>query len=351
MKALDFFCGTGGLTRGLAEAGIRVIAGFDKDPKCRQAYEHNNPGSRFVHTDMRNLRVEDLKTYGVVEASDEMLFAACAPCQPFSSQRKGGGPRKDATLLGEFGRLIECARPGQILMENVPGIGKVAGFSTFKRFLRTLELCGYDCIYDVLDAKRYGVPQNRRRLILLAFRGTKATLPAPTHGKSLLPYSTVREAIFHFPPLRAGECHADVPNHVAAAVSPINLDRLRRTPHDGGDRRAWPKRLVLECHKGDHRGHTDVYGRMAWGKPSPALTGRCSSISNGRYGHPTQDRAISLREAAALQSFPDDYVFFGFPKHIALQIGNALPVRLAEVFGKHILTLRGKSAEPEGGSQ
>jgi len=151
-----------------------------------------------------------------------------------------------------------------------------------------------------------------------------------------LPYKTVRHVISHFPEIRAGEAHNEILNHVAASIMPINLERIRQTPHDGGGRHSWPRRLYLKCHKGSYAGHTDVYGRMYWDRPAPALTGRCSSISNGRYGHPTQDRAISLREAASLQSFPDEYVFWGSNKHVALQIGNAVPVKLAEVLGRHI---------------
>jgi len=127
------------------------------------------------------------------------------------------------------------------------------------------------------------------------------------------------------------------PNHEAANLSELNLRRLRHTPHDGGDRRSWPSQLVLACHRGDHNGHTDVYGRMYWDRAAPTLTGKCNSISNGRYGHPCQDRAISLREAASLQTFRDDYVFYGPSKHIAIQIGNAVPVRLAEVLGRQLL--------------
>lgn len=340
MKAFDFFCGAGGLTRGLLDAGIDVVAGFDCDEHCQSTYEHNNPGVRFVKADVKKIGLKDLGVKGRLRRFDDVLFAGCAPCQPFSSQRKGNGKRHDARLLSEFGRLVEAALPGYVLIENVPGIARVRGYSTYHRFLRMLEKNGYQYAYDVLDAKYFGVPQNRRRLVLLASRHLRATLPEPKYGNSLRPFKTVRKVISHFPAIDAGECHPDVPNHVAASITELNLERLRHTPHDGGDRRSWPKRLRLECHKGNYEGHTDVYGRMSWDSPAPALTGRCHSISNGRYGHPEQDRAISLREAAALQSFPDGYVFFGVNKQIAQQIGNAVPVRLAEYLGKHILHLR-----------
>jgi len=337
MKALDFFCGAGGLTRGLIDAGVDVVAGYDRDESCGIIYEGNNPGVRFVEADIAELGLGDLAIKPKTHAFDDVLFAGCAPCQPFSQQRKGDLRRHDATLLGEFGRLIEEALPGYVLMENVPGIANVEGFSTFRRFLRLLRSNGYQYAFDVLDAKHFGVPQNRRRLVLVAMRRMKPSLPVAKFAVALRPFRTVRDAISHFPPIKAGASHQKVPNHVAAAISALNLERLRHTPHDGGDRRSWPKRLRLDCHTGDYEGHTDVYGRMAWDAPAPTLTGRCHSISNGRYGHPTQDRAISLREAAALQTFPDGYEFFGSNKHIALQIGNAVPVRLAEELGKHIL--------------
>ena len=336
MKAYDFFCGAGGQTRGLLDAGIEVIAGFDCDERCRSTYERNNPGVGFVHTDIRNITPKDLNLQ-CQGRYDDLLFAGCAPCQPFSSQRKTDGQRPGATLLSELGRLVEAILPGYVLIENVPGIARVRGFSTYRRFLKMLDANGYGYDVRVLDAKHYGIPQNRRRLVLLATRHRQPSLPKPKYGKQLRPFRTVRQAISHFPVIFAGERHPEIPNHVAASITELNLERLRLTPHDGGDRRSWPAHLRLECHTGNYKGHTDVYGRMRWDNPAPALTGRCHSLSNGRYGHPEQDRAISLREAAAIQSFSDEYEFFGSDKHIAMQIGNAFPVKLVEQIGKHIL--------------
>lgn len=179
----------------------------------------------------------------------------------------------------------------------------------------------------------YGVPQTRRRLVLLASQGAIPRLPAATHASRMC---TVRDAIGHYPAIEAGETSDQVANHVAARVMEWNLERLRHTPIDGGDRRSWPDELALDCHQ-KTSGYTDVYGRMAWERPAPTLTGRCNSISNGRFGHPEQNRAISLREAAAIQTFPDDYVFHGPNSHIAKQIGNAVPVEFAAVLGRHIL--------------
>lgn len=337
LRALDFFCGAGGLSCGLRNAGVDVTAGFDKDARCSKTYEYNNPGSKFHEADIRHISLETLrKATGIIDFTN-MLFAGCAPCQPFSKHQKGSKIKKDATLLLQFGRLIEAAKPAFVFMENVPGIVKVPGFNTFKRFLVILNKTGYKFDYKVVDAKGYGVPQSRKRVVLLATRIGEVSIPAPVFGMSKVPFRTVREAISSFPSIKAGETHPNIPNHTAAALREINIRRMIMTPKNGGDRSAWPEKLKVRCHQNKYKGHTDVYGRMYWGNPAPALTSRCNSVSNGRYGHPEQDRAISLREAAAIQSFPDDYIFFGNKNHIALQIGNAVPVLLAQIMAEELL--------------
>jgi DNA (cytosine-5)-methyltransferase 1 len=342
LRSFDFFCGIGGLTRGLSGAGIRVLAGFDVDEECRLTYEKNNPGVKFIRKDIRKVTVAELKRMARVKSFKNMLFAGCAPCSPFSQKRKAETPSGDLTLLMAFGQIISKAKPGYVLVENVPGIANARGYSTFRRFVRLLENSGYKhrIEYDILDAKRFGVPQTRRRLVLIATRKARPSLPTPKYGTEHRPFKTVRQTIDRFPILRAGSRHKKIKNHAASAISPLNLDRLRATPPDGGDWRDWPEELRLQCHLGDGQAYSDSYGRMSWDSPAPTLTGRCHSISNGRYGHPTQCRAISLREAAALQTFPNSYEFFGLHTHIAQQIGNAVPVRLAKELGKHILQLR-----------
>jgi len=335
---IDFFCGAGGLTRGLLDAGINVVAGIDLDGKCRKTYEKNNKTSVFHQADVKTIDYRLIRQLIKGVPKKELLFAGCAPCQAFSKQRKSYSKRPDATLLISFGRLIERFKPRQVLIENVPGIIKMRGFSAYRRFLRILKLNGYEYDDGILDAKRYGIPQTRWRYVLFAMHGKRPKLPPRICGTGLESYRTVRDAISHFPPIKAGEKHPLFANHEASSVSDINLKRLMSTPHDGGDRRAWPDELILECHKGGYEGHTDVYGRMSWDNPSPTLTGKCNSISNGRYGHPTQNRAISLREAASLQTFRDDYVFHGSKLHIAAQIGNAVPVRLAEALGRAVIS-------------
>jgi DNA (cytosine-5)-methyltransferase 1 len=343
LRAFDFFCGAGGLTRGLQSAGIRVVAGFDVDEDCRESYEKNNSNTKFIHKDIRDVTVTKLKKLAKVKSFKNMLFAGCAPCSPFSKKRKAETPSVDLTLLMELGRIISKAKPGYVLIENVPGIATRRGFCTFRRFIRLLEQSGYGIVFDILDAKHYGVPQTRRRLVLIATRKGTPSLPRPTHGTGRRRFKTVRNAIARYPVIRAGTRHARKKNHVASALSPINLKRLKVTPTDGGDWRDWPTRLRLTCHRGNGHAYSDSYGRMSWDAPAPTLTGRCHSISNGRYGHPTQCRAISLREAAALQTFPDSYEFVGTHTHIARQIGNAVPVVLAKHLGRHILCLRNQT--------
>lgn len=334
MKAIDLFCGAGGLTLGLRRAGWDVVAGVDVDAAVATTYASNNLGTRFISADLRSFTEDDLQTMVGAVPATELLLAGCAPCQSFSKQRGGTGSRKraNATLLLHFARLVGALKPKVVLMENVPGIAQVPGFSSFRRFLKVLQDSGYDCDHGILNARDFGVPQHRRRYVLLACRGGTPALPSvgDTGGPA---ESTVRSAIERFSSIGAGDEDPSTPNHCAARLSPTNLQRIRKTPSDGGSRRDWPERLKLDCHR-KTLGFSDVYGRMWWDRVAPTLTSRCNSLSNGRFGHPEQDRAITLREAAALQTFPDDYEFFGTRNRIARWIGNAVPVSFAETLGK-----------------
>lgn len=339
MKAIDLFCGAGGLTQGLRQAGWGVVAGLDVDASVAETYERNNPGARFIHADLRKVADDDIRALARHISSSELLLAGCAPCQPFSKQRGARSlrGRKDATLLNEFARLVVALRPGVVLMENVPGIASVPGFSSFRRFLKTLQDCGYACEHGILNARDFGVPQHRRRYTLLATRGSLAGLPSPDVSTSV--EATVRDAIADYPPLSAGEAHAYIPNHCAAGLSEQNLERMRATPVNGGSRRNWPEHLQLHCHQAMRYGFSDTYGRMWWDRVAPTLTSRCNSFSNGRFGHPEQDRAISLREAATLQTFPEDYEFFAPKNKIAQWIGNAVPVLFAKALGEEAMRI------------
>jgi DNA (cytosine-5)-methyltransferase 1 len=333
--ALDVFCGAGGVTYGLRKAGIKVAVGVDRDEDCRLTYTQNNPSAKFLSEDIHRLSGTTLLSHAVSVSENEfLLLAACAPCQPFSSQNRSRKDSGDRAVLRHVERLVREMRPDFLLIENVPGLQKVPGFSAFRRLLRALHALRYKVSFGVVDAACYGIPQHRNRLVLTASLHGDAPWTEATHGNGpdLMPFVTVRQAIAKYPPLRAGEEHPFLPNHIAALLEAHNLRRIRATPRDGGSRADWPSDLILKCHR-KHDGHPDVYGRLRWDAPAPTLTTKCTSLSNGRYGHPEQDRAISAREAAALQGFDDAYMFYGGLRQITRQIGNAVPPVLAEKFG------------------
>jgi DNA (cytosine-5)-methyltransferase 1 len=300
--------------------------GIDNDRDAADTYRANFPEAKFLEIDVRQLAASDLKP---LLPTGPLLFAGCAPCQPFSRQnrnKKTTDPRRD--LLSEFARILIAIRPEYIIVENVPGLQRVTRSGPLHAFVRRLMRTGYQVSIDVLRALDFGVPQERRRLVVVAALAEEPALPVPTHGPGLLRTATVRDFVRGLPPLASGETDERDPDHVAMALSEMNLKRIRSTP-EGGDRRNWPKKLLLECHS-QHKGHTDVYGRMSWDKPASGLTTRCISYSNGRFGHPDQDRAISVREAACLQTFPRSFRFSGSPTSKARQIGNAVPPLMAQ---------------------
>jgi len=340
IKVFDFFAGCGGTSQGLLNAGMDIVFAIDNDPDAARTYTYNFPSTKFVQKDIQRVRTHTLKSYIESNRSYPILFSGCAPCQPFTKQntvRKKNDAR--VNLLNHFKRFVSYYQPEFVFIENVPGLQKVQNVnSPFKSFIKRLETLGYHYDYDIVASMAYGVPQKRRRLILIASRLGEIELPPKTHGPGTRnpQHSTVRESIGHLPPITAGETHPKIANHRAAKLSRLNLERIQSIP-EGGDRRDWPEHLRLECHTNGYTGHTDVYGRMLWDYPATGLTTRCNSLSNGRFGHPDQDRAISLREAACLQMFPEDFAFHGSMVSISRQIGNAVPIGLAEVIGKHFL--------------
>ncbi len=327
IQVVDFFCGAGGLTQGLNEAGLQVILGIDNDASVKQTFEENND-AKFLEADLRQLNFSTIKKYLKLKKSDSLVFVGCAPCQPFSKINLSESKDSKEDLLLEFGQAIAEFKPDFVMSENVPAI---KNRKVFERFISLLKRQGYQYTYAIVNSFDYGVPQNRKRLVLLATRHSKKLIfPRPPEV-----HVTVRDAISHYPPIKAGESHPAVPNHSCRGLSERNLKRIRSTPIDGGIRISWSKRLWLECHKGC-TGFKDVYGRMSWDKPGPTITTKSHSLSNGRFGHPEQDRAISLREAAALQTFPDDYFFYGSTETVSRHIGNAVPPSLARYFGEFI---------------
>lgn len=340
IDVFDFFSGCGGTSKGFSLAGLNPVFALDFDEDATETYGANFPDAEIKRTDITTFKgraLHDLRSLDRLS-----LFCGCAPCQPFTRQNTQKPQKIQDTrrsLLSYFGAFVEEHSPDYVFVENVPGMQRVAGSSTLTRFSKRLRKLGYRPAIGVVESQAYGVPQRRRRLVLLASKHGDISFPDTTHGPSVgRPYSTVRQWIGHLPEIKAGETHPDFPNHRAANLSEINLKRIMATPAEGS-RADWPKELRLDCHsRSGYSGHTDVYGRMRWDAPASGLTTRCVSLSNGRFGHPEQHRAISVREAAALQTFPDDFKFFGSLGSQAKQIGNAVPVLLAQVFGSKILT-------------
>ena len=339
VSAVDLFCGAGGLTHGLLQAGIKVEAGIDIDADAEHAFVTNNPNTTYYRWDVGR------KTYTSIEklfAKDKVrLLAGCAPCQPFSKLTQAIDRHQCWNLLNNFGRFVVRIQPELVTMENVPELAE-RGKEVFASFVNTLERLDYEVDWKIVKCEEYGVPQFRRRLVLLASRLGELKVP---EGKFLneSKWKTVRKTIGSLPELKSGEEYEGDRLHVAAKLSDLNLKRIKATKRDGGNRRDWPEELVLECHKKEsgERYHS-IYGRMWWDKPSPTMTTLCTGIGNGRFGHPEQHRSITLREAALLQSFPRSYEFW--PKDVKLNrgavsrmIGNAVPPKLAKALGKAIL--------------
>lgn len=331
---VDLFCGAGGLTRGLEDAGICVALGIDIDPACEFPYTANNQ-AEFLLRSVSDLKGSDISDrFG---SSKFTLLAGCAPCQPFSKYRIGKSDETDGrwNLLREFERLAIEVAPTFLTMENVP---RLAEQDVFTDFVSTLEAVGYQVNFQIVNCADYGVPQQRERLVLLASKlGSIKLIPA-THAKKR---RTVRDAIGSLPDLIAGSEHPFDRLHQTSALSTLNLRRIKASK-PGGTWRDWNSDLVADCHKRKSgKTYPSVYGRMIWDEPSPTMTTQFFGFGNGRFGHPEQNRAISLREGAILQSFPKGYQFVKssqpiYFKTIGRLIGNAVPVKLGRAIGRSL---------------
>lgn len=333
IKVIDLFCGIGGMTHGFVQEGFNVVAGIDCDVYCRYGYEANNP-SKFIHQDIMKVTKKDLlDLYG---DCDVKVLIGCAPCQPYSKLNIKDPTEKEFAPLEKFAQLISEIKPDVVSMENVKELVKYPIFETFKDNLKSN---GYECSYGIVNAADYGVPQKRKRLVLLASRMGDIKLIERTHKNK---YVTVRDVISHLDPIEDGECSAKDPLHRARKLSDLNKKRIKATPVDGGSYTSWSEDLLLECRKKDSgKSYSSVYGRMRWNEPAPTMTTQCIGLGNGRFGHPEQNRAISIREAAIFQSFPEDYRFVDYDSQIATShvvrfIGNAVPVKLGAVIAKSI---------------
>jgi DNA (cytosine-5)-methyltransferase 1 len=321
---------------------MEIAVGIDVDPDAASTFRLNFPEADFIESDIRKMATNELDASlcrrGWGESETRLLFSACAPCQPFSRQRRGRNDKDERVpLLANLTRFVERYMPDFIFVENVPGLQTLGpAVGPFAAFVDSLTALKYAVIHRVVESQSYGIPQRRRRLVMLASRVGPLGFPDATHGPGRRPYLTVRDAIGALPGLAAGETEPSIPNHRASALSSLNLRRIRAT-QEGGGRQDWPAELFAACHQDGYEGHTDVYGRLRWDAPASGLTTRCISYSNGRFGHPVQDRAISVREAARLQTFPDTFVFVGSLNSMARQVGNAVPVDLAGRFGHFVM--------------
>ena len=346
LKAVDFFCGGGGMTCGLRQAGIRVVAGIDLDLMAKETYEFNNKGSTFVHSDITELPKGYLEeALGIVRNDDFMIFVGCSPCQYYSIINTNKNKSlKTKDLLKSFIEFVEYYKPGFVLVENVPGILTNQN-SVLPYFLRKLGEIGYGNVdYKVVNMSYYGVPQNRRRFSLIASRikGMSVALPKPSNKQSVL--ADVLGVENGFPKVKAGHRDSSPFNHTVAGLSEVSLMRLIKTKHDGGTRLDWADDLDLQlpCFVGKNDSFKDTFGRMWWNRPASTITTKFFSISNGRFGHPDEDRALSLREGATLQTFPKDYVFkTNSISTTARLIGNAVPCEYAKQLGETVKGLIG----------
>ena len=327
--AIDLFCGCGAISLGLKEAGFSVLSAVDFDETACATYRKNHPEVHLVEKDIRKIEPTDLLPDGPAPID---LMVVCAPCQPFSNQNKYRDGDKRATLILQSLRFAQILQPRLILFENVPGLVSAKNSSLINQLNIGLQTLGYNISNPLkIDAADYSVPQRRIRCIMFASRGELPEVPPPLTPKGMR--KTVRMTIEDLETLSSGETSHLDPYHFARKHSEIALKRMQRIPPNGGDRFSLPPELILPCHKGK-KGYPDVYGRMYWDDVAPTLTTGCTDVTRGRFMHPTDNRAITLREAARLQTFPDSFIFAGNSGSIAQQIGNAVPVQLAYVMGK-----------------
>lgn len=362
IKAIDLFSGGGGVSIGLTHAGFKLSCALEIDDAAVKAYKgyHLLKDVNVIQDDICNVSGETLLKTAEIDGNELYLLAGCPPCQKFSMQNRIHNLSEEKIdevkkLLMQFKRIIQEVFPPFVLMENVPGIKSSYGGKILHEFLTELNNLKaplnqqYKVVYGVVNAADYGVPQSRKRFVLHAVRkdifqimhklGLKLTLPPATHSKygsdGKEKWVAVRQVFQGLPALKAGERYSDdkIKNHACANLSEKNLRRMKIIRANGGSRSALPPELILDCHK-TYSGHNDVYGIMDPDKPAPTMTGGCLSYSKGRFGHPFEDRAISVREAARIQTFPDDYVFGENLTKAALEIGNAVPIKLVEASGK-----------------
>ena len=336
---IDSFSGAGGLGLGLKESGFEILYSFDLEPHSVETQLLNKQyfSHRIEALDIKNLDPKKTMELLDIKKGELTLFAGGPPCQGFSIQRIGEDIDDRNDLVSIYMRKMVAFSPKFFLMENVPGITGKRGKQILQGALEYAEKNGYFIHKKILNAQDFGVPQRRKRLVIVGEKTTskpKFQFPTPTQHQT-----TVRDAIFDLPtPPENGADHPILIHHRRDRLSDTNLRRLQALgPGQGMEH--LPQHLLAECHKlgASKIGHRNVYGRMHWDKVAPTITARFDSFTRGQFGHPEQDRSISLREGAILQTFPLDFVFSGNKVDIARQIGNAVPPRLAYEIGRQII--------------
>jgi DNA (cytosine-5)-methyltransferase 1 len=334
---VDLFCGAGGLTHGFVLEGFTVAAGIDSDTTCEYAFEQNNNGAKFIGKKLEDVTAKDISSY--YPEGHIKILVGCAPCQPFSSANTKRPENEKWRLLEAFADLIEAIQPEIVSMENVLQLKSFNKGSVFNQFVKRLEKLNYHVSWYRAYGPDYGMPQRRRRLVLFASKLGNIELTPPTHAPEK--YITVKDVLKDLPELAAGEISKTDPLHRAAQLSPKLLERIRASK-PGGTWKDWSEHLIADCHKRESGSRSiGVYGRMSWDELSPTITTQFHGFGSGRFGHPEQDRALSLREGALLQTFPSNYEFIRSDEKYSLEsvarhIGNAVPVTLGKVIAKSI---------------
>lgn len=359
--AIDLFCGAGGLSAGLEMAGFKVLAGNDLFAAAGETFTRTHPNARFIPGPIESLSVTDLMAQTGLRRGDLTVLVGGPPCQAYSVYNHQRGMHDArATLFKEYLRIVDGLRPEWIVMENVTGIFSIGGGEAVRAIKAELGALGYEVKEQVLKSEDYGVPQERRRVVFIGNRvGAPISHPAPTHGPGLEPFTTIKDAIGDLPPVGNGEDRGRVPylgskpspyqrlmrgkattvsDHAAPKLGAVNIERLAHIP-PGGSWRDIPFDLLPAGMKRAKRSdHTKRYGRMTWDGLSCTVLTKCD-IHWGAYIHPEQDRAITVREAARLQAFPDWFEFSGSRTEQYVQIGNAVPPLLGKAVGDHLMHL------------
>jgi DNA (cytosine-5)-methyltransferase 1 len=334
VEAIDLFCGIGGLTYGLQQANIKVLAGLDNDKSCQYSYEKNN-NVDFICKDVTKYDFREMKD--MYSKDSIKVLAGCAPCQTFSSHTFKVRNREDDirwNMIDHFLRGIKEIEPDIISMENVRGITRTKIFS---KFIEQVEKLDYKVSYEVVNCADYGMPQNRNRLVFLASKLGNIDIPKKTHTKEN--HIPIKNIIKKLPRIKCGTSNKKDKVHVSRNLSELNIKRIKQSIPNG-TWRDWDPKLLPDCYKKESgQTYSTVYGRMSWDKVSPTITTQFSSYGSGRFGHPEQDRAISIREGALLQTFPKDYDFGEEIRtvEVSRHIGNAVPPELGVIIGNTIV--------------